>query len=150
MLDFVFRPLRSALDVGERVISKPVEEPEHELSVIVEAIHRVADSIEHQVEVVEGLATSVGPLKDSVNNLNATMIELVALMAPMAPAEHGVKDVEHGVDDAEHGVHRVERFFGFRRHTEAADPATKQLDPHAEPEQPEAPEQAQHPDDRSG
>ncbi len=96
MLDFPFRPLRSALDVGERVISKPLEEPEHELTVIVDAIHRTADSIEHHVEVIEGLATSVEPLKDSVNNLNATMIELVALLAPMASAGRGMQDVEHG------------------------------------------------------
>jgi hypothetical protein len=33
VLDFLFRPLRSALDTGERVISKPLEEPEHELTV---------------------------------------------------------------------------------------------------------------------
>ena len=138
MLDFVIRPLRFALDVGERVISKPMEEPEHELSVIVEAIHRAADSIDHHVEVIEGLATSVEPLKDSVNNLNATMIDLVALLAPMASAEHGVQDVQHGAQDVEHGVHRVERFFGFGRHTPAADPATKQPEPDAEPEQPDA------------
>ena len=42
MLDFVFRPLRLALDVGARVISKPLQEPEHELTVVVDAIHRAA------------------------------------------------------------------------------------------------------------
>ena len=68
MLDFVFRPLRSALDVGERLISKPLEEPEHDLSVIVDASHLAADSIEHHLEVIEGLATSVEPLNDSVNH----------------------------------------------------------------------------------
>jgi hypothetical protein len=60
-------------------------------------------------------------------------------MAPMASAEHGVQDVQHGVHDVEHGVHGVERFFGFRRHTTAADPATKQPKPDAEAEQPDAP-----------
>jgi hypothetical protein len=139
VLDFVFRPLRSVMDVGDRVIPKPLEGPEHELTVIVDAIHRAADSIEHHVEVIEGLATSVEPLKDSVNNLNATMIELVALMAPMASAEHGVQDVEHGVHGVEHGVRRVERFFGFRRQATAAEPATEQLKPDADDEQPEAP-----------
>jgi hypothetical protein len=139
MLDLVFRPLRSALDLGERVISKPLQEPENELSVIVDAIHRAADSIEHHVEVIEGLATSVEPLKDSVNNLNATMIELVALMAPMASAGDGVQEVQHGVHDVEHDVHRVERFFGFHRHTTAADPATKRLEPDPEAEQQDAP-----------
>jgi hypothetical protein len=124
VLDFVFRPLRSVLDVGERVISKPLEQPEHELTVTVDAIHRVADSIEHHVEVIEGLATSVEPLKESVNNLNATMIDLVSLMAPMGSAEHGVQHVEHGVKDAEHGMHRVERFFGFRRHARTTEPGT--------------------------
>ncbi len=139
MLDLVFRPLRSAVDVGKRVVSRPLEEPEHELSVILEAIHHVADSIDHHVEVIEGLATSIDPLKESVNNLNATMVDLVALMAPMASAEDGVQDVEHGARDVEHGVHRVERFFGFRRHTTAADPATKQVEPEAEAEQPDDP-----------
>ena len=129
MLDFVFRPLRSALDVGERVISKPPEEPEHELSVIVDAIHRTAGSIDHQVEVIDGLAASVEPLKDPVNNLNATMIELVALLAPRASAELGIQDVQHGAHDVEHGVHRVERFFGFRRQKTAADPATRSWSP---------------------
>jgi hypothetical protein len=138
VLGFVFRQLRLALDVGERVISKPLEAPEHELDVIVAAIHRSADAIEHHVEVIEGLATSVGPLKNSVNNLNATMIDLVTLMAPMASAEHGMEDVQQSVHDVEHGVHRVERFFGFRRHT-VADPATKQLQPDVGEQQPDAP-----------
>lgn len=111
------------------MISKPLEQPEHELTLIVDAIHRTADSTDHHVEVIEGLATSVGPLKDSVNNLNATMIELVALMATMASAEHGVQDVEHGVHDVEHGAHRVERFFDFRRHATEEHPATKPLEP---------------------
>jgi hypothetical protein len=139
VLDFVFRPLRSVLDVGERVISKPLQAPGHELTVIVDAIHRSADSIEHHVEVIEGLATSVEPLKDSVNNLNATMVDLVTLMAPMASAESGMQDVQDGVHDVEHGVHRVERFFGFRRHTAAGGSATKQLHADAGDEQPDAP-----------
>jgi len=38
------------------------------------------------------------------------------------------------VQDVEHGMHRVERFFGFRRHASAAEP---ELIPpaHPEPEQ---------------
>jgi archaellum component FlaC len=138
VLDLVFRPLRFALSVGERAISKPLAETEHELTVIVDAIHRTADSIEHHVEVIEGLATSVEPLKDSVNDLTATMTELVALMAPMASAEHGMRNVEHGVHEVEHGVHRVERFFGIHRHATASPaPATKQLEPDAEADEPE-------------
>jgi len=136
VLDSVLRPLRSALTVGERLISKPLEEPERELGVIVEAIHRAADSIEHHVEVIEGLATSVEPLKDSVNNLNATMMQLVTLMAPMASAEHGLQNVEHGVDDVERGVHRVERFFGFHRRAAATEP--EELGPDSQGEPPEA------------
>jgi hypothetical protein len=62
-----------------------------------------------------------------------------APMAPMDSAEHGVQHVEHGVHDVEHGVHRVERFFGFRRHKTVAYPETKQLEPDAEDEQPDAP-----------
>ena len=44
------------MDVGERVTSKRPEEPEHELSVTVDAIHRAADSIDHHFQVIEGLA----------------------------------------------------------------------------------------------
>ncbi len=146
MLDFVFRPLRSVLDVGERVISKPLEQPEHELTVIVDAAHRVADSIEHHVEVIEGLATSVEPLKQSVNNLNATMIDLVSLMAPMGSAEHGVEHVEHGVKDVEHGMHRVERLVGFRRHDRTTEPETIPATQPG-PEQPTRDDAAQQPDD---
>ena len=89
VLDFVSRSLHPRCRGS--VISKPLEQPEHELTLIVDVIHRAADSIDHHVEVIEGLATSVEPLKDSVNNLNATMIELVALMAPMASAEHACR-----------------------------------------------------------
>src|SRR6476659_5839280 len=50
------RALRSDMDVGERVTSKRPEEPEHELSVTVDAIHRAADSIDHDFQVIEGPA----------------------------------------------------------------------------------------------
>ncbi len=146
MLDFVFRPLRSALDVGERVISKPLEQPEHDLTVTVGAIHRVADSIERHVEVIEGLATSVEPLKESVNNLNATMVDLVSLMAPMASAEQGVEHVEHGVKDVEHGMHRVERWVGFRRRARTTEPETIPAT-QPEPEQPTRDDAVEQPDD---
>ena len=105
VLDFVLRPVRSVLG-AEHEASKPLEDTEREILDAVNAIHRVADSIEHEVEVIEGLATSVGPLTDSVNQLTATMVDLVALLAPMGEAEHGVERVEH--------------FFGFHRHKQAA------------------------------
>ena len=108
MLEFLVRPLRSALGVAEHEVVAPVARSEHEIQDAVAAIHRMADSIEHHLEVVEGLATSVGPLKDSVNNLTETMGELVKLLAPMAAAEHDVERVEHDVE-------RVEHLFGFRR-----------------------------------
>jgi hypothetical protein len=76
----------------------------------VRAIHRVADSLEQQVRVVDGLADSVGPLTESVNRLNATMIDLVTLLSPMAAAERDVQDVE--------------RFLRFRRRKQAPPTAT--------------------------
>ena len=53
-------------------------------------------------ETIEGLATAVGPLADSVDRLTATMSQLVALLGPLAGAERDVQ--------------RLERRFGFRRH----------------------------------
>lgn len=101
MLEFIVRPLRSALGVAEHEVVTPVGRAERDIGDAVNAIHRAADSIDHHVEVIEGLATSVGPLTDSVNGLTETMAELVKLLAPMASAE---RDVE-----------RVEHMFGFRR-----------------------------------
>ena len=112
----------------ETALASTGEDPIQRLEQQIASVKRKGGS----AEVIEGLATSVEPLKDSVNNLNATMIELVALMAPMASAEHGMQNVEHGVHDVEHGVHRIERFLGFRRHTTASQPATKQLEPDAD------------------
>lgn len=101
MLEFLARPLRSALGVAEYQATRPVAAAEHEISQASGALHRVAESIERHIEVVEGLAGAVGPLTESVNRLTETMSELVTLLSPMAAAEHEVQ--------------RVERLFGFRR-----------------------------------
>ena len=102
MLDFVLRPLRYALGVGESEVSKPLDGAEHELVEAVRAIHRASDSIDHHVEAIEGLATSVGPLTDSVNQLTSTMADLVALLGPLAGAEHGVQRAEHLLHRRQH------------------------------------------------
>jgi hypothetical protein len=107
VLDFLFRPLRSALGTAERDVSAPLAAPERELTDAVEAIRRTTDSIEHHVEVIEALATSVGPLTESVNQLTATMRDLVSLLAPMGEAERGVQ--------------RAGRFLGFHRHERATE-----------------------------
>jgi ABC-type transporter Mla subunit MlaD len=112
MFDFIFRPLRAALGAAEHEVSAPIAEGEHEILDTVTAIHRATESIEHHVQVIEGLATSVTPLTDSVNQLTATMRDLVAILAPMGEAEH----------DVEHGVQRVEHFFGIGRHESRGDP----------------------------
>jgi hypothetical protein len=101
MLEILFRPLRSALGVAEHEATAPLAEPERELVDAVQAIHRAADSIDHHVQVIEGLATSVGPLTDSVDRLTATMADLTAILAPLGKAEHEVG--------------QIERRFGFRR-----------------------------------
>ena len=108
MLEFFFRPLRSVLGAAEHEVTTPLEDTEREILDAVEAIHRATDSIEHHVEVIEGLATSVRPLTDSVNHLTATMADLVTLLAPVAKAEHGVERVEH--------------LFGHHRHEDAPEP----------------------------
>jgi hypothetical protein len=99
VLDFVFRPLRQVLGAE---VSKPFDETEHQILDAVQAIHRASDSIDRHVAVIEGLATSVGPLTESVNQLTATMADLVTILAPLAGAEQDVR--------------RAERFLRFRRH----------------------------------
>jgi hypothetical protein len=105
MLEFLARPIRSALGVAEYQATRPVQAAEHEIAQSSGALHRVADSIERHIEVVEGLARSVGPLTESVNQLTQTMADLVALLSPMAAAERQVQ--------------QVERLFGFRRRRKA-------------------------------
>lgn len=102
MLEFLARPVRSALGFAEYEAARPVAGAEREIAQASSAVHRVADSIEQHIQVVEGLAASVGPLTESVNRLTETMSDLVTLLAPMAAAEHEVE--------------QVERLFGFRRH----------------------------------
>jgi hypothetical protein len=104
MFDFLLKPLRSFLGVAEHEVETmgPIEETENEILGAVEALRGATESIEHHVEVIEGLATSVTPLTESVNQLNATMIDLVKVLGPLAGAERGVEGVEH--------------FFGRHRH----------------------------------
>jgi phage-related minor tail protein len=106
MLEFLSRPLRSALGIAEHEMSAPLQAAEQEIIEAASAIRRATESIEHHVEVVEGLATSVGPLTESVNQLTATMGDLVTLLAPLARAEHEFQQVE-----------RVFRFPRRRRQT---------------------------------
>jgi hypothetical protein len=109
MLEFLARPIRSALGFAEYEATRPVAQAEREISEAAAAVHRVAESIERHIEVVEGLAGSVGPLTESVNQLTETMTALVTLLSPMAAAEH---DVE-----------RVERLLRFRRRRKPDVPA---------------------------
>ena len=73
----------------------------------VKAIRDVPASLEHQVDAIDTLATSIDPLRAAVDRLTDTMQELVERLAPLA--------------EAEHETHRVERFFG--RHTHGDKPA---------------------------
>jgi hypothetical protein len=61
--------------------------------------------------VIETLATSVGPVTDSVDRLNATMRDLVAVLAPIAGAEHEVQRAGH--------------LLRFRRHDAPAEPGAE-------------------------
>ncbi len=119
VLGLVFAPVRYVLRQAGGEISTPLEETEEKVLDAVRAIHRATDSIEHHVEVIEGLATSVGPLTASVDALTQTMRDLVILMAPMAAAERGAQKVGREVQRAEHEVQRVERFFSLHRRKNA-------------------------------
>jgi len=96
---------------------RPLEETERETLEAVEALERVTESIEHHVEVIETLATSVGPLTASVDRLTDTMQELVKMLGPIAAAEREMQRAELGVEEAEH-------LFGFLRHRKPAEPET--------------------------
>jgi ABC-type transporter Mla subunit MlaD len=114
MLEFLVRPLRSALGATEHDAVAPFQSTEHEIAAAADAMRRVSDSVERHIEVVEGLARSVGPLTDSVNQLTATMNDLVVLLAPMAKVEHEAAAVERDVTT-------VRRLFGSHRHHKTTD-----------------------------
>jgi hypothetical protein len=126
VLDFVLRPARAAFRALNEDALKPIEQTERETLDAVKAIDSATLSIEHHVEVIETLATSVGPLTDSVNRLTETMRDLVEILAPLASAEHGIHRAEHEVEHAEHDVERAEHFLGFRRHKKPPQPGTGQ------------------------
>jgi len=51
---------------------RPLEQTEHQTLEAVKALDRATESIEHHIEVIETLATSVGPLTESVDRLTDT------------------------------------------------------------------------------
>jgi uncharacterized protein YoxC len=109
VFDFVLRPVRSVVRVLNEDAVKPLEETERETLDAVSAIDRATQSIEHHVEVIETLATSVAPLTASVDRLTETMRDLVEVLGPLAAAEREIHRAEHDVEHAG-------RFFGSRRH----------------------------------
>jgi uncharacterized protein YoxC len=109
VFDFVLRPVRSAVRAVNSDALRPLEETEHETLEAIRALEQATQSIEHHVEVIETLATSVGPLTASVDRLTDTMQDLVKMLGPLAGAEHEVQRAEEGVEHVEH-------VFGFRRH----------------------------------
>jgi hypothetical protein len=115
MLEFLARPVRSALGLAEQEVASPLTETARDIDDAVDAIRHATESIDHHVAVIEGLATAVGPLADSVDRLNATLTELVAILAPMAKAEQDVSEVRH--------------FFGRRRSPAPAPPAAGSPEP---------------------
>jgi hypothetical protein len=73
VFDFVLKPVRSVVQALNEDTVKPLEQTERETLDAVKAIDRATQSIEHHVEVIETLATSVGPLTASVDRLTETM-----------------------------------------------------------------------------
>jgi uncharacterized protein YoxC len=115
VFDFVLKPVRSVVRALNEDTVKPLEQTERETLDAVKAIDRATASIEHHVEVIETLATSVGPLTTSVDRLTETMRELVEVLGPLAAAEREFHRAEHDAERAEH-------FLGFRRHRKAPEP----------------------------
>ena len=115
MFDFVLKPVRSVVRAANQDALRPLVQTEHETLEAVEALERATASIERHVEVIETLATSVGPLTESVDRLTDTMQDLVKMLGPLAGAEHEMQRAEQGVEEAEH-------FLGFRRHKKPAEP----------------------------
>jgi hypothetical protein len=127
LFDFLFKPLRSALDLAGRDVTEPLVRTEEEMVDAADALRHASQSIERHVEVIEGLATSVGPLRDSVVQLTVTMNALVDVLAPLAAAERGMHNVEHDVEHVERGIGHI---FGRHRHDKPADaPARAPADP---------------------
>ena len=124
MFDFVLKPVRSVVRVLNADALRPLEETERETLDAVTALERATDSIEHHVEVIETLATSVGPLTESVDRLTDTMQDLVKMLAPIAGAEHEVQRAGQELENAEH-------FFGFRRQRKRSEPEVGPTDPEA-------------------
>lgn len=122
MIDFLLQPLRSAIRMAGYEAAKPLEDTEHDVLDAVHAVERVTESIDQHVQVIETLATSVGPLTESVNQLTATMGDLVQLLAPMGKAEH---EMQHAGQDVE----RATRFLGFHRHKNASETEAGSVEP---------------------
>ena len=69
MLEFITRPIRSVLGVTEHDVVESVHEARDIEANMLDAVHAIENataSIEHHVEVIETLATSVDPLRASV------------------------------------------------------------------------------------
>jgi hypothetical protein len=115
VFDFVLKPVRSVVRAVNEDALRPIEQTERETLEGVEALERATASIEHHVEVIESLATSVGPLTASVDRLTDTMQDLVKILEPLAGME---REIGH----AEHGIQEAERFFEFGRHKKPPEP----------------------------
>ena len=92
------------MDLTARDVTEPLVRTEEEMVDAADALRHASESIERHVEVIEGLATSVGPLRDSVVQLTATMNALVDVLGPLAAAERGMHNVEHDVEHVERGI----------------------------------------------
>ena len=100
-LDLFTAPLRSLLGVTEdmerdaRSLLSESGELERQLEEAVASIHRAAESMEHHVEVVETLATTVPKLADSVSALVEEMHTLNSTLKPVATAERDLSRLGH-------------------------------------------------------
>jgi hypothetical protein len=108
LLDPLFSAARTVLGAAETAATHtPLQDArmaEHGIEELIHAMHRVADSTEKHVELLDGLAQTIGPMGDKVTVLSGQVDELMAVLAPLAAAE---KDIS-----------RVEHLFGRHRHRE--------------------------------
>ena len=117
----MLRPFGDLIRALNQDAVRPLADTERETLGAARAIEEATDSIERHVEVIETLATSVGPLTDSVDRLNATLREIVALLAPVAGAEDEVRTAEQDVERAAH-------LFRFRHRGQPPEPGAGPAD----------------------
>lgn len=122
LLDLALAPIRAVVSAGERDVTHEIREVEHVEHGVLDtagSIRDATESIEKHIAVLDTLASSIGPLTESVNRLTAQMAELNQVLSPMAGAEREISALEH--------------VFGRHRHEPGSSPSGSPPDATAPP-----------------